>query len=166
MVVITVTKAVPHYATQCWNLLTSVTHTWGSLVDVYCCSALGISVSRKLRCSSTGVVIGNINRLDFIFPSFLNFRIPLLDSSTKFTCIKQLSCAEFQLLWFYQWVLAGGIPGSVIRGQRLTSKNTMLESTTSKVLVVLEGHDDDDEDSNWTMNFFYLPRSCTIPNVV
>ena len=63
-------------------------------------------------------------------------------------------------------VLAGGISSSVIRGQGLTSEDAMLKSTTSKVLVVLEGHDDDDEDSNWTMNFFYLPRSRTIPKVV
>ena len=45
-------------------------------------------------------------------------------------------------------------------------KDTLLESTTSKVLVVFEGHTDDDEDSNWTANFFYLPRSRTIPKVV
>ena len=63
-------------------------------------------------------------------------------------------------------VLAGGIPGSVVRGQRLMSKDAMLESTTSEVLVVSEGHADDNEDSNWTMNFFYPPRSCTIPKVV
>ena len=63
-------------------------------------------------------------------------------------------------------VLVSGIPGSVVRGQGLTSKDAMLESTTSKVLVVLEGHGDDDEDSNWTMNFFYLPRSRTISKVV
>ena len=60
-------------------------------------------------------------------------------------------------------VLASGIPGSVIKGQRLTSKDVMLESTTSKVLVVFEGHAEDDENSNWTTNFFYPPRSHTIP---
>ena len=63
-------------------------------------------------------------------------------------------------------VLVSGIPGSVIRGQRLTSKDVLLESTTSEVLVVFKGHADDDEDSNWTANFFYLPRSRTIPKVV
>ena len=63
--------------------------------------------------------------------------------------------------WIGMGVLVGGIPGSVVRGQGLTSKDVMLESTMSEVLVVLEGHDDDDEDSNWTTNF-YLPRSCTI----
>ena len=46
------------------------------------------------------------------------------------------------------------------------SKDAMLESTMSEVLVVFEGHDDDDEDSNWTTNLFYLPRSHTIPKVV
>ena len=63
-------------------------------------------------------------------------------------------------------VLAGGIPGLVVRGQRLMGKDALLESTTSKVLVVFKGHTDDDEDSNWTANFFYLPRSRTIPKVV
>ena len=63
-------------------------------------------------------------------------------------------------------ILASGIPGSVIRGQGLMSKDVMLESTMSEVLVVLEGHGDDDEDSNWTTNFFYLPRSHTILKVV
>ena len=41
--------------------------------------------------------------------------------------------------------------------------DAVLKSTTSEVLVVFEGHDDDDggdEDFSWTTNFFYLPRSC------
>ena len=63
-------------------------------------------------------------------------------------------------------VLAGGIPGSVIRSQRLTGKDMLLESTTSEVLVVFKGHDEDDEDSSWTASFFYLPRSRTVPKVV
>ena len=49
------------------------------------------------------------------------------------------------------------------------SKDAMLESTTSEILVVFERHDDggdNDENSNWTTNFFYLPRSRTIPEVV
>ena len=66
-------------------------------------------------------------------------------------------------------ILMGGIPGSIIGGQGLMSEDTVLESTMSEVLVVLEGHDDgggDDESFSWTMNFFYPPRSCTIPKVV
>ena len=63
-------------------------------------------------------------------------------------------------------VLVGGISGSVVRSQRLTSEDALLESTTSKVLVVFEGHADDDENLSWTTDFFYLPRSRTIPKVV
>ena len=66
-------------------------------------------------------------------------------------------------------VQASRIPSPVIGGERLASNDTMLESATSEVGVVLEGHVDgrnDDEDSSWTTNFFYLPRSCTIPKVV
>ena len=58
-------------------------------------------------------------------------------------------------------VLVSRIPGLVIRGKGLLGDDTMLESTTSKVGVVLKGHIDggnDDEDSSWTMNFFYLPK--------
>ena len=63
-------------------------------------------------------------------------------------------------------VLTSRVPGPVIRGKGLVGDNAMLESTTSKVLAVFEGHADDDEDSSWTTNFFYLPRSRTIPKVV
>ena len=48
----------------------------------------------------------------------------------------------------------------------MTGNDAMLESTTSEVLVVLERHADgrdDDEDPHWTTNFFYPPRSRTIP---
>ena len=38
------------------------------------------------------------------------------------------------------WILVSGIPGSVIGSQGLARKDTMLEGTTSKVRVVLEGH--------------------------
>ena len=62
--------------------------------------------------------------------------------------------------------LTSRIPGLVIGSKGLTSDNAMRESTTSEVLVVLKGHGDDDEDSNWTTNFFYLPRSRAIPKVV
>ena len=61
------------------------------------------------------------------------------------------------------------IPSPVIGGERLASDDMMLEGATSEVGVVLEGHvdgRDDDEDSNWTTNFFYPPRSRTIPRVV
>ena len=40
------------------------------------------------------------------------------------------------------WILASGIPGSVVGSQGLTRKDTMLEGTVSKVRVVLEGHAD------------------------
>ena len=66
-------------------------------------------------------------------------------------------------------VLASRIPGPVIRGEGLTSDDMMLEGATSKIGVVLEGHDDggdDDEDPGWTTNSFYPPRSHTIPKVV
>ena len=64
---------------------------------------------------------------------------------------------------------AGGVPSSIIGGEGMTGNDAMLESTTSEVLVVLERHADgrdDDEDSHWTTNFFYPPRSRTIPKVV
>ena len=65
-------------------------------------------------------------------------------------------------------VLASRIPGPVIRGKGLTGNDAVLKGATSEVGIVLERHDggDDDEDSSWTTNFFYLPRSCTIPKVV
>ena len=66
-------------------------------------------------------------------------------------------------------VQAGRIPGPVIRGEGLMGDDAMLKGTTSKIGVVLERHadgDDDDEDSSWTTNSFYLPRSRTIPEVV
>ena len=66
-------------------------------------------------------------------------------------------------------VLVSRIPGPVIRSERLAGNDVVLKGAMSEVGVVLERHDDggdDDEDSNWTMNFFYVPRSCTIPKVV
>ena len=42
----------------------------------------------------------------------------------------------------------------------------MLEGAASEVGVVLEGHGDDGEDSSWTTDPFYLPRSRTILKVV
>ena len=63
-------------------------------------------------------------------------------------------------------VLAGGVPSSVVRGKGLMGDDAMREGPTSKVGVVFERHDEDDEDSSWTTNFFYLPRSHTIPKVV
>ena len=45
--------------------------------------------------------------------------------------------------WVRAGILTGGIPGSVVRGQRLTSKDALLESTTSKVSVVFKEHADD-----------------------
>ena len=45
-------------------------------------------------------------------------------------------------------ILLGRVPGLVIGGQGLTSDDVMGKSTTSEVLVVLEGHGDDDEDSS------------------
>ena len=66
-------------------------------------------------------------------------------------------------------VLVSRVPGPVIGSKGLASDNTMLEGATSEIGVVLEGHGDggdDDEDSSWTTNFFYLPRSRTIPKVV
>ena len=42
--------------------------------------------------------------------------------------------------WIGAGVLAGGIPGSVIRSQRPMSEDMLLESTTSEVLVVFERH--------------------------
>ena len=65
--------------------------------------------------------------------------------------------------------LASRVPGPVIGSKGLASYDTMAESTASKVGVILEGHvdgGDDDEDSSWTTNFFYPPRSRTIPKVV
>ena len=59
-----------------------------------------------------------------------------------------------------------GIPGPVVRGQRLMSDDVMREGTVSKVGVVLKRQGDDDGDSSWMTGFFYLPRSCTIPKVV
>ena len=61
------------------------------------------------------------------------------------------------------------VPGPVIGSKGLVGDNMMLEGATSEIGVVLEGHDeggDDDKDSSWTTNFFYLPRSHTIPKVV
>ena len=57
----------------------------------------------------------------------------------------------------------GGIPSLVIGGKGLLSDNVMLEGTTSEVGVILERHNDDDEDSSWMTSFFYPPRSRTIP---
>ena len=80
--------------------------------------------------------------------------------------------AESDSGWRRVWtgVLASRIPGPVVRSKGLTGNDAMLKGATSKVRVVLERHDDDggdaDEDSNWTTNFFYPPRSCTIPEVV
>ena len=62
--------------------------------------------------------------------------------------------------WIGTRVLAGGVPSSVLGSQRLMSKDMMLESTASEVLVVFKRHDDDGSYS-WTTNFFYLPRSRT-----
>ena len=65
-------------------------------------------------------------------------------------------------------VLVSRVPGPVIRSKGLMSDDTILEGAMSEIGVVLKGHDDgdDDEDSSWTTNFFYPPRSCTIPKVV
>ena len=63
-------------------------------------------------------------------------------------------------------VLVGRVPSSVVRGKRLTGDNMMREGPTSKVGIVFERHDEDDEDSSWTTDFFYLPRDHTIPKVV
>ena len=66
-------------------------------------------------------------------------------------------------------VLASQVPGPVIRSKGLAGDDTMLEGAVSKIGVVLEGHDnggDDGEDSSWTLNPFYLPRSRTILKVV
>ena len=63
-------------------------------------------------------------------------------------------------------VLAGRVPSLVVRGKGLTGDDAMREGTTSKVGIVFKRHDGDDEDSSWTMNFFYLPRNRTIPKVV
>ena len=71
--------------------------------------------------------------------------------------------------WVRTGVLASQVPGPVIRSKGLTSDDTMLEGATSKIGVVLERHDDDGddgEDSSWTTNSFYLPRSRTILKVV
>ena len=67
------------------------------------------------------------------------------------------------------WILASRVPGPVIGSEGVAGDDAVLEGTTSKVLIVFEGHDDDgddNEDSSWTTNFFYLPRSRTIPKVV
>ena len=45
-------------------------------------------------------------------------------------------------------VLLGRVPSSIIGSQGLTSDDAMGKSTMSKVLVVLEGHGEDDEDSS------------------
>ena len=62
------------------------------------------------------------------------------------------------------------IPGPVIRGKGLMGNDAVLKGATSEVGVVLKRHDDGggggDEDPSWMMNFFYLPRSHTIPKVV
>ena len=66
-------------------------------------------------------------------------------------------------------VLAGCVPGLVIGSKRLTGNDTMLKGAMSKVGVILERHaddDNDDEDSSWATNSFYLSRSRTIPEVV
>ena len=63
-------------------------------------------------------------------------------------------------------VLMGRVPSLVVRGKGLTGDDAMREGPTSEVGVVFERHDEDDEDSSWMTNFFYLPRSCTIPKVV
>ena len=66
-------------------------------------------------------------------------------------------------------VQASRIPSPVIGGEGLTGNDTMLKGATGEVGVILERHDDggdDEEDSSWTTNFFYLPRSRTIPEVV
>ena len=65
--------------------------------------------------------------------------------------------------------LASQVPSPVVGSEGLASYDTVAESTASKVGVVLKGHvddGDDDEDSSWTTNFFYPPRSHTIPKVV
>ena len=66
-------------------------------------------------------------------------------------------------------VLVSRIPGPVIRGEGLTGNDAVLKGATSEVGVVLERHNDggdDDEDSSWMTDFFYPPRSHTIPKVV
>ena len=66
-------------------------------------------------------------------------------------------------------VLASRILSPVIGSKGLASDNTVRKGAMSEVGVVLERHadgDEDDEDSRWTTNFFYLPRSRTIPEVV
>ena len=63
-------------------------------------------------------------------------------------------------------VLASRIPGPVVRGEGLAGNDMVLEGPTSKVGVVLERHDvggEDDENPGQTTDFFYPPRSCTIP---
>ena len=62
--------------------------------------------------------------------------------------------------------MAGGVPSSIIGGEGLAGNDVMGEGTTGKVGVVLKRHDEDDEDSSWTTNSFYLSRSHTIPKVV
>ena len=62
--------------------------------------------------------------------------------------------------------LTSRVPSPVIRGKGLVSNDAMRKGATSEVLVILEGHDDNDEDSSWTTDFFYLPRSRTISEVV
>ena len=66
-------------------------------------------------------------------------------------------------------VLASRVPGPVIRSKGLAGDDTMLEGAASEIGVVLERHGnggDDGEDSSWTTNSFYLPRSRTILKVV
>ena len=63
-------------------------------------------------------------------------------------------------------VLTGGVLSSIVGSEGLAGNDAMREGTTSEVGVVLERHDEDDENSSWTTNFFYPLRSRTIPEVV
>ena len=64
-------------------------------------------------------------------------------------------------------VQTGRIPSPVIRSEGLAGDDTVLKGSTSKVGIVLERHDvggeDDDENPDQTTDFFYPPRSRTIP---
>ena len=58
-------------------------------------------------------------------------------------------------------VQASRIPSPVVGGKGLTSNDTMLESATSKVRVVLEGHIDgrDDDGHSVRVQFLWLQNS-------